>query len=144
MDATLRILDALGSPFEWEPQKAGAAALKDSGDPLPPSVLGSIRRTGLALKGPLETPIGGGYRSSNVRLREEFLLYANVRPARTIQAAGTKTSIWSQFERTLKACTSVSTITFRSMATRTPWRSDRESIRAQDAGALPNSPSSTL
>ncbi|HMM72063.1 MAG TPA: isocitrate/isopropylmalate family dehydrogenase, partial [Rhodocyclaceae bacterium] len=52
-------------------------------DPVPQATLDSIRRTGLALKGPLETPIGGGFRSANVRLREEFKLYANVRPART-------------------------------------------------------------
>jgi isocitrate dehydrogenase len=57
-------------------------------DPLPPATLDSIRRTRLALKGPLETPSGGGYRSSNVRLREEFQLYANLRPARTIIPGG--------------------------------------------------------
>jgi isocitrate dehydrogenase (NAD+) len=58
------------------------------GDPLPPETLASIRRTRLALKGPLTTPIGGGFRSSNVRLREEFQLYANVRPARTLVPGG--------------------------------------------------------
>lgn len=88
MEATLRILDALDAPFEWETHKAGAAGLKEFGDPLPSPVLDSIRRTGLALKGPLETPVGGGYRSSNVRLREEFQLYANVRPARTLVPGG--------------------------------------------------------
>jgi isocitrate dehydrogenase (NAD+) len=88
MDATLRILDAIGAPFDWETHKAGAAGVKEFGDPLPPSTLDCIRRTGLALKGPLETPVGGGYRSSNVRLREEFRLYANVRPARTLIPGG--------------------------------------------------------
>jgi len=88
MDATLRILDAIGAPFDWEAHKAGAAGVKELGDPLPRSTLDSIRRTGLALKGPLETPVGGGYRSSNVRLREEFRLYANVRPARTLIPGG--------------------------------------------------------
>jgi isocitrate dehydrogenase (NAD+) len=88
MDATLRILETLGAPFEWETHKAGAAGVKEFGDPLPRSALDSIRRTGLALKGPLETPVGGGYRSSNVRLREEFRLYANVRPARTLIPGG--------------------------------------------------------
>jgi isocitrate dehydrogenase (NAD+) len=88
MDATLRILEALSAPFEWDFRKAGMAGVHDSGDPLPPATLDSIRRTGLALKGPLETPIGGGYRSSNVRLREEFRLYANVRPARTLTPGG--------------------------------------------------------
>ena len=84
MDATLAALDALGSPFEWEHQVAGMAGVKSAGDPLPAATLESIRRTRLALKGPLETPLGAGYRSSNVRLREEFQLYANLRPARTI------------------------------------------------------------
>ena len=88
MDATLRILDAVGAPFEWDVQKAGRAGVEECGDPLPIGALDSIRRTGLALKGPLETPIGGGYRSSNVRLREEFRLYANVRPARTLVPGG--------------------------------------------------------
>jgi len=88
MDAAIRVLDALGAPFEWHPCKAGMAGVKDSGDPLPPAALDSIRKTGLALKGPLETPVGGGYRSSNVRLREEFHLYANVRPALTLVPGG--------------------------------------------------------
>ncbi len=64
---------------------AGIAAC---GDPLPPALLDSIRRTGLALKGPLTTPVGGGFRSVNVRLREEFHLYANVRPALTLVPGG--------------------------------------------------------
>ncbi len=62
--------------------------MQKAGDPLPAATLASIRRTRLALKGPLETPSGGGYRSSNVRLREEFQLYANLRPARTIIPGG--------------------------------------------------------
>jgi isocitrate dehydrogenase (NAD+) len=62
--------------------------LKTVNDPLPQATLQSIRRTRLALKGPLETPSGGGYRSSNVRLRDEFKLYANVRPARTLTPGG--------------------------------------------------------
>ena len=86
MTATRRILDALGAPFEWEVQQAGMAAVAAAGDPLPAATLESIRRTGLALKGPLTTPVGGGFRSINVRLREEFKLYANVRPARTLIA----------------------------------------------------------
>jgi isocitrate dehydrogenase (NAD+) len=88
VDAVLVALDALGAPFEWERQAAGLAAVKTAGDPLPAAALESIRRTRLALKGPLETPSGGGYRSSNVRLREEFQLYANLRPARTIIPGG--------------------------------------------------------
>jgi isocitrate dehydrogenase (NAD+) len=83
-EATLAVLDAAGAPFEWETHKAGMAGVADSGDPLPPATLASIRKTRLALKGPLATPVGGGFRSSNVRLREEFQLYANLRPARTL------------------------------------------------------------
>ena len=83
-DATLEVLEAVGAPFEWETHTAGVAGVKACGDPLPPETLASIRRTRLALKGPLATPVGGGFRSSNVRLREEFTLYANLRPARTL------------------------------------------------------------
>lgn len=88
VDATVAVLDALGAPFEWDRQAAGLAGIHAAGDPLPPATLESIRRTRLALKGPLETPSGGGYRSSNVRLREEFKLYANLRPARTLIPGG--------------------------------------------------------
>lgn len=88
VDATLAALDALKAPFEWDRQIAGLEGVKTAGDPLPPATLDSIRRTRLALKGPLETPSGGGYRSSNVRLREAFNLYANLRPARTIIPGG--------------------------------------------------------
>jgi len=88
VDATLAALEALKAPFEWDRQDAGMAGVQSAGDPLPPATLASIRRTRLALKGPLETPSGGGYRSSNVRLREEFQLYANLRPARTIVPGG--------------------------------------------------------
>jgi isocitrate dehydrogenase (NAD+) len=82
--ATVQVLEALGSPFEWETQTAGMAAVDATGDPLPAAVLDSIRKNKLALKGPLTTPVGGGFRSVNVRLREEFKLYANLRPAKTI------------------------------------------------------------
>lgn len=88
VDATLAVLDALDAPFEWDRQVAGLAGVEAAGDPLPAATLDSIRRTRLALKGPLETPSGGGYRSSNVRLREEFKLYANLRPAHTIIPGG--------------------------------------------------------
>ncbi len=88
IDSTLAALEALGAPFEWDTQIAGLEAVKAEGDPLPAKTLASIRRTRLALKGPLETPSGGGYRSSNVRLREEFKLYANLRPARTLIPGG--------------------------------------------------------
>jgi isocitrate dehydrogenase (NAD+) len=87
-EATLAVLDAVGAPFLWETHLAGVAGVKESGDPLPPATLESIRKTRLALKGPLATPSGGGFRSSNVRLREEFQLYANLRPARTLVPGG--------------------------------------------------------
>ena len=88
MEAAIRVLNALDAPFEWHACKAGMAGVKECGDPLPPATIANIRKTGLALKGPLETPVGGGYRSSNVRLREEFHLYANVRPALTLMPGG--------------------------------------------------------
>jgi isocitrate dehydrogenase (NAD+) len=88
VDATLAALDALGAPFDWDHQIAGLEGVTRANDPLPPATLASIRRTRLALKGPLETPSGGGYRSSNVRLREEFKLFANLRPARTLLPGG--------------------------------------------------------
>src|SRR3954449_1943860 len=82
------ILEALGSPFEWDIQQGGLAAIEATHDPLPQTTLDSIRRTTLALKGPLTTPVGGGFRSVNVRLREEFQLYANLRPAHTLVRGG--------------------------------------------------------
>ena len=88
VEATLAALNAVAAPFEWHRQVAGLDGVKTAGDPLPQATLDSIRHTRLALKGPLETPSGGGYRSSNVRLREEFKLYANLRPARTLIPGG--------------------------------------------------------
>ena len=86
--AVVEIHDALGAPFAWETHQGGMAAVKESGDPLPDALLESIRRTRLALKGPLTTPVGGGFRSVNVRLRETFSLYANLRPVRTVLPGG--------------------------------------------------------
>ena len=88
VDAVVQVLDALGAPFAWERCVAGMAAMVDGGDPLPEQTLDSIGRTRLALKGPLTTPVGGGYRSVNVRLREQFQLFANVRPVRTLVPGG--------------------------------------------------------
>jgi isocitrate dehydrogenase (NAD+) len=84
VEAVEIVLGGLGSPFVWDVRQAGMAAIQKVGDPLPTDTLESIRRTKLALKGPLTTPIGGGFRSVNMRLREGFGLYANVRPVRTI------------------------------------------------------------
>jgi isocitrate dehydrogenase (NAD+) len=86
--ATLLVLDALGMTFAWDEQYGGMAAVEKGGTPLPNATLDSIRRTRLCLKGPLTTPVGGGYRSVNVALRQEFDLYANVRPTKTIVPGG--------------------------------------------------------
>ena len=86
--AVVEILGALGAPFQWDEQIGGMAAIEAGGDPLPQATLDSIKRTKLALKGPLTTPVGGGFRSVNVRLREAFGLYANLRPARTMVPGG--------------------------------------------------------
>ncbi|MCF6262751.1 MAG: isocitrate dehydrogenase [Xanthomonadales bacterium] len=81
MDATLRVLEAVGADLEYEYAEAGLSALENSGSLLPEATLESIRRHKIALKGPLTTPVGEGFRSINVTLREIFDLYANVRPA---------------------------------------------------------------
>lgn len=76
----VQVVEATGVPVEWEEVQAGEAALGLYGDPLPERVIDSIRRNGVALKGPLTTPVGTGYRSVNVRIRKLLDLYANVRP----------------------------------------------------------------
>jgi len=83
-DATVRLLKAAGAEIEWDRQLAGMAAVTAHGDPIPEATLDSIRRTKIALKGPLETPVGKGFRSINVALRKTFDLYANVRPAKSV------------------------------------------------------------
>ena len=87
-NATVRLLAAAGADIEWDSQVAGMAGVARFGDPIPDSTLDSIKRTKLALKGPLETPVGEGYRSINVALRKTFDLYANVRPAYSILPGG--------------------------------------------------------
>ena len=87
-DATVRILKAAGADIAWDRQLAGMSAVARWHDPMPDATLDSIKRTRVALKGPLETPVGEGYRSVNVALRRTFDLYANVRPAHTIQPGG--------------------------------------------------------
>jgi isocitrate dehydrogenase (NAD+) len=74
----------LGSPFAWDVHHAGMAGITNCADSLPVATLDSIRKNKLALKGPLTTPVGEGFRSSNVRLREEFQLFGNVRPVSTL------------------------------------------------------------
>ncbi|HEX2188811.1 MAG TPA: isocitrate/isopropylmalate family dehydrogenase [Longimicrobiaceae bacterium] len=87
-DAVVRIVEAAGADIEWDRQEAGMAALQSQNTPIPDATLDSIRSTCVALKGPLTTPVGTGFRSINVALRKEFELYANVRPARTLVPGG--------------------------------------------------------
>jgi len=84
------VAEATGVSIDWEVVDAGEAAIKATGTPLPPTVLDSVRKNRLALKGPITTPIGGGFRSVNVALRQELDLYASVRPARSIAGEGTR------------------------------------------------------
>src|SRR6478752_3604787 len=85
---TVRVLEATGLTFSWDEELAGMAAVEATGTPLPDATVESIRKNHLALKGPLTTPVGTGFRSVNVGLRKEFELFANVRPARTIVPGG--------------------------------------------------------
>jgi isocitrate dehydrogenase (NAD+) len=84
-EATRRVLDASGVAFEWEVVDAGEALIASHGTPLPEHVLDSIRRNRVALKGPITTPVGEGFRSVNVTLRQALGLYANLRPARSLK-----------------------------------------------------------
>jgi isocitrate dehydrogenase (NAD+) len=83
-EATTRVLDATGIGFSWESVEAGEAAIERYGTPLPDGVLESVRRTKVGLKGPITTPVGGGFRSVNVGLRQALGLYANLRPAKSM------------------------------------------------------------
>jgi isocitrate dehydrogenase (NAD+) len=87
-EATVRVIGAAGVNIEWDRQLAGVAAVEKYHTPIPEETLASIRRTRVALKGPLTTPVGTGFRSVNVALRKEFDLYANVRPALTLLEGG--------------------------------------------------------
>jgi isocitrate dehydrogenase (NAD+) len=90
-EATRRVLEATGVEFDWDVREAGADVMeKHGGNPLPPNVLEAIRDTGVALKGPITTPVGGGFRSVNVALRKELDLYAQVRPCKTYPGVRTR------------------------------------------------------
>jgi isocitrate dehydrogenase (NAD+) len=82
--ATVRVLRATGVSFAWETHPAGVAAIGEHGTPLPAATVEAVRRTGVALKGPTETPVASGHRSVNVELRKALDLYANLRPVRTL------------------------------------------------------------
>jgi isocitrate dehydrogenase (NAD+) len=85
-EATRRVLEATGAEFDWDVQHAGADVMdQHGGNPLPDQVLDSIRANGIALKGPITTPVGGGFRSVNVTLRKALDLYAQVRPCKSYE-----------------------------------------------------------
>lgn len=87
-DATVRVIEAGGARIQWDTRLAGIAAVQEHHTPIPDETIASIRETRVALKGPLTTPIGVGFRSINVTLRREFDLYANVRPAKSLVRGG--------------------------------------------------------
>jgi isocitrate dehydrogenase (NAD+) len=89
-DAARLVAQATGVPIEWEVVDAGEKAIQTQGTPLPGSVLDAVMANRVALKGPITTPIGGGFRSVNVALRQQLDLYASVRPARAIAGEGTR------------------------------------------------------
>ena len=82
-EATRRVLEATGVEFDWDVQEAGVDVMESAGTPLPDDTLDSIRANKVALKGPITTPIGTGFRSVNVALRHELGLYACLRPCKT-------------------------------------------------------------
>jgi len=83
--ATKRVLEATGVDFEWDVREAGIDVMEREGTPLPDSVVESIRRNKVAIKGPITTPVGTGFRSVNVTLRKQLELYACVRPCKTYE-----------------------------------------------------------
>ena len=89
-DATRRVLEATGVQFEWDFQDAGVDVYESEGDPLPGRTLDSIRERGIAIKGPTTTPVGSGHRSINVALRQEFDLYACIRPCKAYDGVRTR------------------------------------------------------
>jgi isocitrate dehydrogenase (NAD+) len=90
-EATRRVLEATGVDFDWDVREAGADVMdRYGGNPLPDEVLDAIRETGVALKGPITTPVGGGFRSVNVALRKSLDLYAQVRPCKTYPGVRTR------------------------------------------------------
>jgi isocitrate dehydrogenase (NAD+) len=88
--AARRVVEATGAPIDWVVEDAGAAALEREGTPLPLRVLEQVRRTRVALKGPITTPVGSGFRSVNVELRHELDLFAAVRPSRSLPGVPTR------------------------------------------------------
>ena len=105
------MLEATGVKIDWDVQEAGVDVMDKYGTPLPDSVLESIRRNKVALKGPITTPVGTGFRSVNVALRKELDLYACLRPCKTYPGVAVPvraTSTWSSSARTPRTCTPAS------------------------------------
>ena len=88
--AVMRVLEATGVGFEWDVQDAGADVYEREGTPLPERVLASIRERGVAMKGPITTPVGSGFRSVNVALRKELDLYSCLRPCKSYEGVRTR------------------------------------------------------
>ena len=89
-DSVVKIINAAGVAIDWDVQTAGADVMEEEGTPLPKRVLDSVKRTGIALKSPVTTPIGKGFRSVNVQLRKELDLYANLRPCYNLPSIKTR------------------------------------------------------
>src|SRR6266545_4944753 len=91
IEATRRVLEATGVEFDWDVRHAGAEVMDQyGGNPLPDETLAAIREAGVALKGPITTPVGGGFRSVNVGLRKELDMYAQVRPCKSYEGVRTR------------------------------------------------------
>ena len=88
-DAVVKIIDAAGVKINWDRQSAGLDVIEKEGVPLPNRVIESIKKNKIALKAPVTTPIGKGFRSVNVQLRRELDLYANIRPCKNIEGIKT-------------------------------------------------------
>ena len=89
-ESVVKIIDAAGLKIDWDVQTAGADVIESEGTPLPNRVLESVKRNGIALKAPVTTPIGKGFRSVNVQLRKDLDLYANLRPCKNLPNIKTK------------------------------------------------------
>ena len=89
-DATAKVLEATGVDFEWDWQDAGIDVYEEEGTPLPDRVLESIKENKIAIKGPITTPVGSGFRSINVALRKELDLYACLRPCKAYEGVRTR------------------------------------------------------
>ena len=89
-EAAVRVVAATGAPIDWEPVEAGAEVIVKYGTPVPEGVLNSIRKNRVALKGPIGTPVGEGFRSANVELRQALDLFASVRPVRNVPGVASR------------------------------------------------------